>query len=419
TIPTNPNLIVGSKMVIGQSCGNEGTNVYASKLINNPNSKYIGCYNDKPPSTNVNVVPVMNSSNRVNGFASGASSVYQNINDSVGAWTAFDQNPNTFWHSEVSPSTNYNDKTGIYEGSNGVSIVNVGRISGEFLQINMPGVNTETVQNITVNQYSLSPRLDAMTTRSPNSWYVIGYKDSQWYPVDRQQNQSFTNGTPKVYNVSNPGAYGSYILLIDKVGNNDQNTNRYCVQVAEWNLFMNSDNEFSDDKRAMILNSDMIGYTSFDKCQEYAVDNGYNFFGLQDIQEDGNAKCLVSNDIARTRIYGDASIQTTSIPIWSSNTSSVAGANCQVSADGRFSVADASSILWQSSDSLPECWYAGYVNPDSIQGSWGGNCVGKPLNIDCGNPDPNKSYGTAGIVGNLNKILKDRASKYLSWTENP
>jgi hypothetical protein len=370
TIPTNPNLIVGSKMVIGQSCGNEGTNVYASKLINNPNSKYIGCYNDKPPSTNVNVVPVMNSSNRVNGFASGASSVYQNINDSVGAWTAFDQNPNTFWHSEVSPSTNYNDKTGIYEGSNGVSIVNVGRISGEFLQINMPGVNTETVQNITVNQYSLSPRLDAMTTRSPNSWYVIGYKDSQWYPVDRQQNQSFTNGTPKVYNVSNPGAYGSYILLVDKVGNNDQTTNRYCVQVAEWNLFMNS--VPSDDERSMIL-SDINDYTSFDKCQDYAVNNGYNFFGLQDIQTNGNAKCVVSNDIARTKIYGDANAQLTLIPIWSSNTITGQSGSMLMSGSGQIRVFNSNSQeIFVSNPAVPECINLGTILINSA--TYGGNC---------------------------------------------
>jgi len=419
-IPTNPNLIAGSNMVMGQSCGNEGKNVYASNMINNPTSKYIGCYNDKPPLTNVNVVPIMNSSNSVNGFSSGASSVWLgDPNSGVGPWTAFDQNPETMWHSEVSSATNYNSTTGMYEGSNGVNIVNMGMINGEFLQINMPGVNTSSVQNVTVNQYSLSPRSDSITnitTRSPNSWIVIGFKDGQWNQVDRQVNQSFTSASPKVYNVAFPGAYGAYILLIDRVGNNDQTNNRYCVQVAEWNLFMNSDDNVSDDKRAMTL---VNGYSTFDKCQEYAADNGYNLFGLQNVQTDGTASCAVSNDKSRTQIYGDASIQTTSIPIWSSNTSSSSGATCTVSADGRFIINDSSGLLWQTSDSLPDCWYAGYVNPDSIQGSWGGNCVGKPLNIDCGNPHPTDSYGTTGIVGNLNSILKNQASKHTSWGATP
>jgi hypothetical protein len=420
TIPTNPQLIVGDNMKMGESCGAEGSNVYASKLINNPSSSYIGCYNDKPPSTNINVVPVMNSSNNVNGFISGASSVYLGNNASVGSWAAFDQNPNTLWHSEVSSSTNYNASTGVYEGSNSVNITNIGQVAGEFLQINMPGVNTSSAQNITINQYSIAPRLDLITTRSPNSWYVIGWKDNQWYQVDRQQNQMFTNGSPKVYNVSSPGSYSAYILLVDKVGNDDQTTNRYCVQVAEWNLFMNSDSTFSNDKRAMIFNPDVISYTSFDKCQEYAVDNGYNYFGLQDVQPDGTAACLVSNDIARTKIYGDASIQTTSIPIWSSNTAGSGATGCYVNSDGRVIINDPTGkIIWTSPNSPSDCWWSGYVNPDSITGSYGGNCVGKPLNVDCGNPNPNQSYGTDGISGNLNTILKNKATSSLNNWQNP
>ena len=219
-IPTNPPLISGNNVQKGQSLGNEGSNIYASKLINDPTSSYVGCYNDKPPSTNVNVVPVMNSSNNVNSFRSIASSIYLNANDSVGPWAAFDQNPGTFWHSEVSSSNNYNTGTGVYEGSNGVNIKNIGNVGGEFLQINLPAwTNQNPSQSITVNQYSLSPRLDLITTRSPNSWYVLGWIESEqsWNQVDRQQNQSFTSGTPKVYNVSSPGAYSAYLLLIDPI----------------------------------------------------------------------------------------------------------------------------------------------------------------------------------------------------------
>ena len=353
-IPTNPPLISGTPVIMNQSLGNEGKNVYTSKLINNPTSEYIGCYNDKPPSTNVNVVPVMNSSNTVNGFISGASSVYLGNNNSVGAWAAFDKNPKTIWHSEESSDTNYNTTTGVYEGSNSVNIVNVGNVSGEFLQIDMPGVNTSSAQNVTVNQYSLAPYLDLITTRSPNSWYVVGWKDNQWSIVDRQQNQSFTNGTPKVYNVSNPGGYSSYILLVDKVGNDNQTKNRYSVQIAEWNLFMNSDTLMSDDKRAMIWNSSTIGYTTIDKCQEYAVDNGYKYFGLQDYKQDGTAACLVSNDLLRTQMYGDASSQTIVVPVWASNTSGTNSKTANLGNRGRFVLADESgNVIWQSSDKDP------------------------------------------------------------------
>ena len=127
--------------------------------------------------------------------------------------------------------------------------------------------------------------------------------------------------------------------MIDRVGNNDQTNNRITVQVAEWNLFMNSDDNVSDDKRAMTL---VNGYSTFDKCQEYAADNGYNLFGLQNVQTDGTVSCAVSNDKSRTQIYGDASIQTTSIPIWSSNTATGQPHIFQLLGTGQITILDTS-----------------------------------------------------------------------------
>lgn len=181
-----------------------------------------------------------------------------------------------------------------------------------------------------------------------------------------------------------------------------------------------SGNTTTDNTSAMIFNPDTIGYTTFDKCQEYASDNGYTYFGLQDVQTDGTSACLVSNDIERTQIYGDASKKINEIPIWSSNTTGSVATSCYINSDGRVLVNDsAGNILWQSPNSPSDCSWSGYVNPDSIQGSWGGNCVGKPLNVDCGKPDPNQSYGTSGIVGNLNTILKNQATTSLNGWQNP
>jgi hypothetical protein len=53
TIPTNPPLITGTPIQIGQSVGNEGANVYVNTMISNPTTSYKGCYADNasPPST--------------------------------------------------------------------------------------------------------------------------------------------------------------------------------------------------------------------------------------------------------------------------------------------------------------------------------------------------------------------------------
>ena len=323
-IPTEPSLISGTNMVAKQGCGNEGQNVYVSRLITNPSSSYVGCYNDKPAATLTNAIPIMVSSNKANGFEAYASSTASNATE---PGRAFDQNPETYWHSAYDNSTKYNAITGIYEGNNYVTVktINSGilNIKGEYLLIQMPRANADDVQNIKVTQYSIAPRLDnnLFLTRSPNTWYLIGYKDYEWYEVDRQVDQTFSNGDPKVFSVANPGDYNKYLLLVENVGNSDQTTLRDCLQIAELNLFTSSDSTFTDADRAMIYNSSSIGYTSYGECEKYAVNNDFQYFGLQDLQEDGTAQCLVSNDYDRTLSYGAASKQVTNSPIWSSNTS--------------------------------------------------------------------------------------------------
>ena len=45
-IPTNPSLIVGTPMVAGQSCGNEGKNIIVNSLVGNSTATFLGNYND-------------------------------------------------------------------------------------------------------------------------------------------------------------------------------------------------------------------------------------------------------------------------------------------------------------------------------------------------------------------------------------
>jgi hypothetical protein len=416
-IPINDyssSLLQGQNMVANQSCGNEGKNVYVSKLIDNPTSTYIGCYNDKPAATNVNAIPIMNSSGTVNDFLSGASSVYLDNNSTNGPWAAFDQNPNTFWHSAYDTATKYNANTGVYEGSHSIPIntVNSGilTIKGEYLQINMPGVNTANPQNIKVIQYSISPRLDLITTRSPNTWYLIGYNNGQWYEVDRQIGQKFTSSVPRIFNVANPGDYSSYIIITEKVGNDDQTTLRDCLQIAELNLFINSDSSFTNDQRAMIYNSTSIGYTTFENCKKYAIDNDFQYFGLQDMQSNGTAACLVSNDYDRTIGFGDASKQLNAMPLWSSNTSTGQQYVMQLIGTGQMTIYDMNNlVIFNSNEAVPDCTNWGTLYIDSA--TYGGNCkapignvtskVGTDLKCNwkdsCSIPISNATFGDPAV----------------------
>ena len=405
-IPLVPSLIVGPPMVQGESCSNAGKNVYASRLIDNPNSTYIGCYNDKPQSTTVNIVPIMNSTNGTQGFISNASSIFVGNNESFGSWASFDQNPNTFWNSETSSKTGYNNSSGIYEGTNSIFINGLSSVSGEFLQISMPGFNTTSVQPTTVLQYSISPRLGGYNTiRSPNSWYIVGSKDNQWYKVDRQINQQFTNNSAKTYNIITPEAYGAYMILIDKVGNDDQTNDRVSVQIAEWNLYTNSDMNITSDKRAMVLNSDMLNYGSFDTCQQYAVDNEYKYFGLQNVRTDGTAQCLTSNDLSRTKMYGDATTQSTAIPIWSSGTQGQSGAFTSLTNEGQFVVYNSSgTVIFATAYAPADCkkTYSVSNNVDSPYSDIGyfDNKSVDDCKLLCNNDDSCAGFAFNKLTGN-------------------
>ena len=94
----------------GQSCGNEGKNVFVNSLVTNADSSYVGCYNNIAPATEVMFIPVMGNSNKANGFEAYASSIYANDNNFTGPWNAFDNNVNTWWHSSTGNSnTAYNN----------------------------------------------------------------------------------------------------------------------------------------------------------------------------------------------------------------------------------------------------------------------------------------------------------------------
>jgi hypothetical protein len=392
SIPTTPPLIIGQDMVQNESCGNEGKNVYASTLLNNPTSSYIGCYNDKPPVTNVSIVPLYNSSEWNAGFGIGWSSTYQNNYDLYGGPNVFGQDPNKYWHTNEDSQYSYNDQTGIYQGTGGKSVYTINSglqtILGENLQVFFPNAGTDNSQKIVLTQYALAPRLDdcCLTTRSPNSWYIAGLKDNALYEVDRQVNQQFTDGNPKSYNVSQPGSYDSYVIIVDKVGNDDKTSNRNSLQIANWTLFSNTNYIFNDDQRAMTWNPDAIGYTTYDNCQKYAVDNGYQYFGLQDYKADGTAACLVSNDLSKSKMYGDGSSQVTMTPLWSSNTQGSGSNSCIVSREGKLQVIGSDgSVKWESPNAPEDCVFGGTINTDTIVATYGANCNNSGASVSTGN----------------------------------
>ena len=117
----------------------------------------------------------------------------------------------------------------------------------------------------------------------PNSWYILGLKDDQWTTVDYQSNISF-NWEMLTFNITNPQPYSSYAIITTIVGVTAGN--RSSVQISAWNLYIDSNTANDSNTSAMIWNPDSIGYTSLENCQQYAVDNGYQYFGGEGLSID-------------------------------------------------------------------------------------------------------------------------------------
>ena len=310
-IPTNPQLITGTPLEIGQSVGNEGLNVFVNSIVNNPQNKYLGCYNNFPPATEVMFIPKMNSSNNVNGFKSEASSVYKN-NDVYGPWCAFDNDVNKYWHSSTDSSHLYNAKTGQYTGSVEVSYQNSSgsqqKIKGEWLSISFSN-------SIPLTKYEIQGRQGCCGNpngRDPNTWYILGWNNG-WYQVDYQSNVSFS-WKMKSFTISNPKSYTAYVILVTVVGDPNGTKQRNCLQIATWNLYTSSN--FVSTSNSAMTN---VGQMNFEQCQSYAVNSGNQYFALQSVDNNGVGNCMISNDLAGSQINGEA-LSFTATPLWSSNT---------------------------------------------------------------------------------------------------
>jgi hypothetical protein len=98
--------------------------------------------------------------------------------------------------------------------------------------------------------------------------------------------------------------------------------------------------------------------------------------------------------------------------LWHTNTGGKSVTGMTLTKEGQINILERGTnvAIWSSPNAPSSCSWSGYVNPISIEGSYGGNCIGKPKGIDCGRPQ-STSYGTAGITGNLNVQLKNVAIK--------
>jgi len=126
-------------------------------------------------------------------------------------------------------SYKYELTTGEYIGTNTTSVQNVGTVSGEWLQIQLPF-------SMINNYYLLRGRDSINQYFMPRQYYIIGSNNgTTWYPIDYRSDPSTSGGPINFelsYNLlSNTSSYSYYRIIISKVY-----PNAYICYLAGWTM---------------------------------------------------------------------------------------------------------------------------------------------------------------------------------------
>jgi hypothetical protein len=303
TIPTQPQLIVGTPMQLGQSCGNEGNNVFVNKLVNDPKVTYKGCYNDNTAS------PLMT-------FIGGAPPTQVNL-----------QNGN-FSQPQISKDT--------YQFINSSSTV--------------PGwqINALLFNNIGFWGYPLP-------YPSGNQCVAIygpAVISQSIYLYSGTYNLSFTSSGSKVYGSASIDIYcGSSKIYTFTPRENSWQQYNTTINITSSDRYVLSFKRTNPDapywQNAGIQNIKLVngnsssgsGTFTYSECQTAAIDRGYQYFALQNVNTPtSKGYCSVGNSEISAKSLGEGLIPNGQKALWASNTNGQTGNTAILKNTGTLSV---------------------------------------------------------------------------------
>jgi hypothetical protein len=304
TIPTNPPLIIGTPIQIGQSVGNEGENVYVNKMISNPTTSYQGCYSDNasPPSTMTFIggsPPPPNNAAIVNG-----NFIQPQIakNTYVGYWGT---NNVPGWYFNAMLLNSYKKSSYPIPYPGGSQCVSIYYDQYIYQLITLPA-----------GSYSLSFYLCGSNIGSGGNKIGIGIGSTA--SPQTQPNQNFYE-TPPV------DVWTQYTV-------NFTITTSGPFQIYFWG--------FNDGLYTALANvsltpsggSTSAGTYTYSMCEQAAINSGYKYFALQNVNADSSqGYCAVSNDGIASTKNGTAYTVKSQTALWASNTSGQSGNTCSFS----------------------------------------------------------------------------------------
>ena len=319
-IPTRPPLIVGTPMIAGQSCGFEGDNIYVSKYLpNDVTPSYMGCFStsekndnmiflgDNPGTSGSGTASIENG-NFDSPVLSNNTYKYITSNSEVPGWTfngAVLLNNSTAWGYPIS-YPNGNQCVSIQGATNISQVISLSSNNTYILSFVACGRNCCTSP---VESNTIKVELYDTNNKLVSSIYEVTPPINTW-----------TNYS-KSFNVSNTD---NYQLKFLGTSSDDKSS-------ALQNVSLNADTTVSS------------GNYTYEDCKNAAIDNGYQFFALQNVNTNtSKGYCAVSNSSPEVSKYGESFIPSKLIALWSSNTIDLPGNTATLNNTGSLEVLDSS-----------------------------------------------------------------------------
>lgn len=331
-IQTNPPLIVGTPMVAGQSCGNEGSNVFVNNLINNPSIAYEGCFQDSttnPTMTFIGDKPTNGLSKITNSLFSDPrignnSYKYFNDNSSVPGWNVANA-------ALINNSRAWGYKMPYPYGDQCISIQMTSFIS----QV----VSLEKDVSYTLSFYGSGRNCcDGSKKSNPITIFINSVNDTNSNNTNSNAIYSFeaviNEWNRYTTNFTIPTT-GNHILKFQGMySQGDRSTAIQNIQILDTSI-----------------NQSQKGKFSIDTCKEAALSGGYQYFALQDVNPSSAlGYCAVSNSQPSATKLGAAYIPNKLISIWSTNTAGQPGNSATLTQNGSLSILNSSGTIVFSTD---------------------------------------------------------------------
>ena len=322
-IPTTPPLVSGTRVAMGQSFGDEGSNVFVNQLLP-PGTKatYMDCYATSPNNDNMTFIGGAPPSTDVS---------IQNGNFSQ---PVISNNSHKYLTGSTVPGWYF---------SNGVLINN-----SKGWNYPMPYPNGNQCVAIQ-NQASIN----TLVNLSAGVNYTLTF-----YACGRNCCTSPNSGNPiNIQLYTNLNAYISQIYNFTAPVNSwTKYTVKFTVPTTQsYKLYFSGTNS-SGDRSTALQNISLSGSAassgsySYNDCMDAAIQKGYQYFALQNVNtETSKGYCAVSNSSPAISQYGQAKTPSKMIALWSSNTSGQPGNTATLTTTGSIQVLNSSGKAVYSS----------------------------------------------------------------------